>query len=380
MLKRLLPLSLATFAVGTDGFVIAGLLPAISADLHVSVPAAGQLVTAFALTFAVAAPVLGWATSSFDRRSALLLALTVFVIGNVATAVSADYTAVLLARVLTAIGAGIITSTASSTAAAISPPERRGRSLAFVLGGLSLSTALGLPLGTLIGRDDWHLTLWAVAALGSVAAIGVALGLPRITLPTTTLRARLAPLRQSRVSVVLLVTSLSMAAPYVLYTYIGEATATATGGKPGTLTVVLLIWGIGALTGNLLAGRLVDRFPPSTVVAIALAGLTALLAISPLVIGNLTATTTWALFWGIAVGMPTVAQQQRLITFAPASSPVLLGLNSSAIYLGIAAGGALGGLAQHWLPASTLGLPAAALTLIALPLTLTTRKMPVPTT
>ncbi|CAM5349902.1 sugar efflux transporter [Streptomyces alboniger] len=102
--KRLSPLALATFAVGTDGFVIAGLLPSIAEDLNVSVPTAGQLVTTFALTLAIAAPVFGWATSSMDRRKALMITLAVFAIGNVATALGTSYAAVMTARVITAAG------------------------------------------------------------------------------------------------------------------------------------------------------------------------------------------------------------------------------------------------------------------------------------
>ncbi|MFB7083472.1 MFS transporter [Streptomyces sp. NPDC056308] len=183
MLKRLLPLALATFAVGTDGYVIAGLLPSIAADLGVSTPVAGQLVTVFALTMALSAPVMGALTGGLDRRSALLIAFSVFVIGNAVTALGTSYEVVMAARIVTAAGAGIITSAASSTAAAIAPPERRGRALAFVLGGLTLATALGLPLGTLIGRTDWHITLWVVAGIGLLAAVGIAVGLPRVMLP-----------------------------------------------------------------------------------------------------------------------------------------------------------------------------------------------------
>ncbi|WP_308369381.1 MULTISPECIES: MFS transporter [unclassified Streptomyces] len=209
MYKRLFPLALATFAVGTDGFVIAGLLPSIADDLQVSVPQAGQLVTAFALTLSIAAPVLGWATSSMDRRKALMIALVVFAIGNVATALGTTYATVMTARIITAAGAGIITSTSSSAAAVVSPPEQRGRALAFVLGGLTLSSAVGLPLGTLIGSSDWHVTLWAVAGLGVVAALGVAFALPKITLPSTTFRARLEPLKERWVLGTLTVTMLS---------------------------------------------------------------------------------------------------------------------------------------------------------------------------
>jgi DHA1 family inner membrane transport protein len=210
-LVRPLPaLALATFAVGTDAFVMAGLLPAIAADLEVSVPAAGQLVTVFALTLAVAAPVLSWLLSPLDRRTALQLALIVFIVGNVVTALSPTYALALLARILTAAGAATITATASSAAVALAPPERRGRAMALVIGGLTLSTALGMPLGNLIGGIDWRLTLWAVAALGIAAAIGVSATMPQIVLPATSLTARLAPLRQPKVLTILVVTLLVM--------------------------------------------------------------------------------------------------------------------------------------------------------------------------
>lgn len=382
MSRHMWPLALATFAVGTDGFVIAGLLPAIGADLGVSVATAGQLVTAFAVTFAVGAPVLSWVTSGLDRRTALLGALVVFVVGNALTALAPVFALVLAARMLTALGAATITSSASSTAVALADPARRGRALALVLSGLTLATTTGLPLGTLIGRADWRLTLWAVGAVGTVAAVGVALGVPPVRLPGTGFRGRLTPLRDARVLRVLMVTLMSMAGPYLLYTYIGAALRGTIGPSPWTLTLLLFAWGVGVLAGTVLAGRLADRFPPQTVVAGALVALTATLGASPMMVHGLPPTFIWIVAWGVAVGLPTVPQQQQLVTFAPAASPVLLGLNSSAIYLGIAAGAALGGLAQAWFPASALGLPAAALTAMALPLTLVTsrRSNPRPST
>ncbi|WP_256341520.1 MFS transporter [Streptomyces sp. TLI_105] len=281
MSRRLRPLALATFAVGTDGYVIAGLLPSIASDLGVSTPAAGQLVTVFALTMALSAPVLGALTSGLDRRSALLIALAVFVIGNAATALGTTYEVVMAARVVTAVGAGVITSAASSTAAALVPPERRGRALAFALGGLTLATALGLPLGTLIGRADWHRTLWAVAGTGLLAAVGIAVGLPRVTLPATSLPDRLRPLTQGRILAVLAVTTLAFLGTYTLYTYIAPTLRSATDGDESLLTLVLLAWGVGTLTGNIAAGRLVDRHDASRVLTSALA-LTALaLALPP---------------------------------------------------------------------------------------------------
>ncbi|MBF8193050.1 MFS transporter [Nonomuraea sp. K274] len=371
LLRPLLPLALAAFAVGTDAFVMAGLLPAIAADLEVGLPAAGQLVTVFALTLAVAAPVLSWLLSPLDRRRALQLALIVFVVGNVVTALSPTYLLAWLARVLTAVGAATITATASSAAVAITPAERRGRAMALVIGGLTLSTALGMPLGNLIGSVDWRLTLWAVAALGVVAAIGISVALPKVTLPATSLTARLAPLRQPKVLTILVVTLLVMAGHYAVYTYIGAVTAGATTGSfPQAITMILFVWGVGVLVGNFLGGHLADNLPGRGIALAALAGGTVLLAISPLAVSHLVVACVWAAIWGTTDGMVSVVQQHRLVILAPASAPVLLGLNSSAIYLGVAMGGGLGGLAQDWLPVTMLGVPAAVLALLATTITL----------
>ncbi|MGP3989186.1 MFS transporter [Streptomyces sp. 3N207] len=378
MLKRLLPLALATFAVGTDSYVIAGLLPSIAADLGVSTPAAGQLVTVFALTMALSAPVMGALTSGLDRRSALLIALGVFVVGNAVTALGTSYEVVMAARIATAVGAGTINSAASSTAAAIAPPERRGRALAFVLGGLTLATALGLPLGTLIGRADWHITLWAVAGVGLLAAVGIAVGLPGVTLPAASLSDRLRPLKRGRVLALLAVTSLAFLGAYILYTYIAPTLRDATGGNESLLILILLAWGVGTLAGNITAGRLVDRHDPAHILTGTLALATLALALTPLATRALAPALLWAAVWGVTVGVIVVPQQHRLIALSPAAAPVLLGLNSSALYVGIALGGGLGGLAQKWLglaPAQ-LGPVAAGVTALTLLWHVSTTRRP----
>ncbi|GAA2309410.1 MFS transporter [Streptomyces violaceusniger] len=379
MLKRLLPLALATFAVGTDGYVIAGLLPSIAADLAVSTPAAGQLVTVFALTLALSAPVMGALTSGLDRRSALLIALGVFVIGNAVTALGTSYEVVMAARIVTAVGAGIITSAASSTAAAIAPPERRGRALAFVLGGLTSATALGLPLGTLIGRTDWHITLWAVAGIGLLAIVGIIVGLPSVMLPAASLPDRLRPLKQGRVLALLAVTSLAFLGAYTLYTYIAPALRDATGGNESLLTLILLAWGVGTLAGNITAGRLVDRHDSARVLTGSLALAALALALTPLATRALAPTLVWAAVWGVSVGVIVVPQQHRLIALSPAAAPVLLGLNSSALYIGVALGGGFGGLAQEsfGLAPAKLGPVAAGVTVLTLLWHLGTTRRPV---
>lgn len=385
MFKKLLPLALATFAVGTDAFVIAGLLPDIAASLKVSVPAAGQLVTAFALTYALAAPVMGALTGRLDRRTALLLALAIFIVGNIATATATDYPTAMAARVITAIGAGAITPVAAATATAVAPAEKRGQALSIVVGGLTVSTALGVPLGTLIGGTDWRLTLWAVAGLSVIAVAGIAAGLPRITLPPNRLRDRLAPLRQPAVLVLLATTGMILAAGYTFYAYIGPITHAATGGSTVKLTAILLAYGIGGVIGNFLAGRLSDRFTPERVLTVTLIVYIALATLTPLTTTHLWLTLPWVTAWSATGWGTTVPQQSRLVSLAPQSSTILLGLNSSALYLGTAAGGGIGGIALGFLPAPTLGLLTAALAALALvTVVLTTRTRPtvcpIPTT
>ncbi|MFI9818291.1 MFS transporter [Saccharothrix variisporea] len=374
LFKQLIPLSVALFAVGTDGFVIAGLLPQIAADLGVGVSAAGQLVTAFALAFAVSAPIVGAVTSSMDRRNALYLALAVFIAGNAITAIGPNYQVVMIARIITAIGAGLIGSASFSAAAAIAPEARRGQALAFVMGGLTLAIAFGLPAGTLIGGADWRITLWVVAGIGVVALLGVAVALPPIMLPADSLKARLQPLRQGWVFGVLLVTMASLAGTHVLYTYISPAVEGATAGSTTALTVILLAWGVGNMVGNTVAGRLADRFPPEHVATGGLVAAAVLLAVSPLAVTNMAVAVVWAVLWGVFVSLPVVPQQSRFVTLAPTASAVLLGLNNSAIYVGVALGGALGGLLQEQITPARLGLVAAGISLAGALVNLGTRR------
>lgn len=139
--------------------------------------------------------------------------------------------------------------------------------------------------------------------------------------------------------------------------------------------MILLVWGVGVLAGTFLAGHLVDRRPALGAAVGALAGGTVLLAISPLTVSDLAVATVWAALWGATDGMVSVVQQHRLVAFAPASAPMLLGLNSSAIYFGVAVGGGWGGLAQEWLPVTLLGVPAAVLALLATTITVRTVRV-----
>ena len=173
-------MALGAFAIGTESFMVAAILPAIAEDLHVRTEVAGQLVTAFALTYAVSSPVLTALTGTLGRRRLLVGCMTAFAGANLLAALSTSYGALLMARVLLAVAAGLYVPNANAIASALVSPDRRGRALAIVTGGLSLAVALGVPIGALIGGHfGWRMTFAGVGLLSAVALIGLMVGVPK---------------------------------------------------------------------------------------------------------------------------------------------------------------------------------------------------------
>ncbi|MEV4439260.1 MFS transporter [Streptomyces sp. NPDC049577] len=380
MRLRLLLLALGTFAVGTDTMVTAGILGQVARDLDVSVPAAGQMVTVFALAYALLAPVLAALTARWPRRRLLLTALAVFTVANALSALAPGFPALLATRVLAAAGAALYTPTASAAATALVPPERRGRALATVLGGMTVATALGVPLGTYLGRTDWRLTMWLVVALGGAALLGLAAflrGLPAPA-PAVGLRERLAPLRDGRVLAAAATTFTFFLAFNAVYIYLATAVRPATGDDAGRLSLLLLASGLASVAGSWLGGRTVDRFGARAVILAASVGAAAAFAALPWLGRSMPGAFVYALAtpllgWAVSVALP-----HRLASLAPASAPLLLSLNSSALYLGIAAGGGAGSLAITMLGERWFPLTSAALALVATLLVVSTTRPAAP--
>ncbi|WNI14306.1 MFS transporter [Actinacidiphila sp. ITFR-21] len=357
-------LGIGAFAMGMDAYVMAGLLPGIGGDLGVSAARAGQAVTVFTLCYALAAPLLSVALGRLGTRRVLLAALVVFTAANAASALAGSYGTLLSARAAAGTGAGLFAPTAATAAAALAPPERRGRALALVLGGMSGGTVLGVPLGLLLAaHSGWRAALWAVSGLGALALLGVALRLPPVraaALPS--LRGRLRLLSQPRVTLVVAVTLTQTVASLGLYTYLGPVLRrTAQVHSP---TAYLWAWGIGGVCGSLLAGAVLDRAGRPARISVALLGaLAAALAVLPWAGAVPGLVLLPLLVWGAAGWAFVVPQQHRLLSLEAlgASGGAALALNSSATYLGGATGSALGGAAlaagldARWLP-----LPAAA--------------------
>jgi DHA1 family inner membrane transport protein len=347
--QALIWLAVALFSTGIDGYVLAGLLPSIAGDLKVSSAAAGQLVSVFALTSAVAAPIMSTATSSWERRRTIACALAVFVAGNIVTAAAPAYGFAMAGRVIAALGGCLLAAAISGYVIHLTPVHQRGRALSFVLGGWMTATALGVPAGLALGESNWRLPLIMVAAVGSIALVGILLKLPPLELPATTLAERLRPLRQPRLVTALLVTTGILCASYTCFTYavliLGPSFS-----KHWMIILIMFGYGLSSLLGNSFTGRLADRFTPVRVLTVILIGLLLNGIFGAITFGTAQAGVVavlglvWFFLAGIGNGGAAVPQQARLAAMAPGSAAIILALNGSAISLGSASGGGLGGL------------------------------------
>ncbi len=346
-------LALGTFAIGTEGFMIAPLIPSMAADLSVGVSSAGLLVTAFALAYAVSSPVLTALTGNYDRRRLLILAMAAFAIANMVAWSAKNYWWLMGARVLLAFAAGLYVPNANALAGSLVAPERRGRALAIVNGGTTMAIAFGVPLGASIGDHlGWRATFATVGVMAGIAALGLKFGLHRgvgVVTHVVGLRERIAVVRTPGVLPALLITTLWATGAYTVYTYIAPLLDAATGIRGGRLSAVLFLWGICAAGGLALGGHRHDRSGPRAVLIpalIALASAFMMISICAHVLSQATAVAPvlcCVAIWGIAAWAFFPAQQARLLGIAgPRVAPVILSLNASFMFVGFSAGAALG--------------------------------------
>jgi predicted MFS family arabinose efflux permease len=370
---RLIWLALGTFAVGVEGFVIATLLPAIAADSGVTITQAGYLVFAYAIAYAVGAPVLSAFTGRFDRRPLLAVVALVFAAGALLAAVSQGYVVLLLARLIIAASAGLYAATAQAAAVTIAPPERRARAVATVVAGTTMAVALGAPIGAFLsGFAGWRGTYFAIAGVGVLTAAAIWLMLPRgIQGDRRGLSERLGVLSVPGLLPALLTILLYMAGPFAAFIYLGPVTTRLMGLDAGLLPFVMLAYGLGAALGNPLGGQLSDRIGAQATVTIAAVlnvGFLLLLGAIPL-LPQAAITPTYFGFmvaWGIAGWMFVPGQVSRVVALSPSSAPLALSLNASFLYLGTALGALVGGLVLEHLPIGELGLVAAIFPALAL--------------
>ena len=366
--KRLLSLALGMFALGTDGYVVAGVLPQIAHTYGTSIELTGQLTSIYAITFALLAPTIAAVAAGVARRTMMLSGLAIFVLANLGTAFSPTFAVAMVTRVLAGLGAAMFSPTATGSAALIVAPERRGHALAIVMAGLSAATALGSPIGAVIGGlGDWRYTMGFVSVLAAAATVGVYLYLDHIPLPPAiSLARRIAPLADSRILLTLLTTLIAMTGNFVVYTYFAVAFDRVIAGNTLLLSALLVLWGVAGTVSNLNAGKLIDKFGPRKIVVTCLTVLIVDFALFPLTSQNIWAAALAILVWGAACWAILVPQQHRIVSMAPAIAPIVIGLNTSGTYLGITAAGLVGAVGLHFVGPYQLGLVAVIPVVIAL--------------
>ncbi len=364
---RIFLLALGMFALGTDAFVIAGVIPVIARAVHVSEGGAGQLVTAFSLTYGLGAPFLAALTSRFSRTRLLLVSLGAFGLVNVCSALAPTFGLLLLTRILAGCCAAIFGPLAYTTGTSLAPPEKRGQTLALIAGGLTIATVFGSPLGTWIGHTfGWQMTFVLVAALAGAAFLALLLyGLPNVAPPPAlSIRERLAPIAQPTIVLALIPSLLWYLGVYTVYTYL--APIFQQGLHLNDISGLLLAFGIGVVLGNASGGYIADRFGPLRPMIVSLVILTVLLATISIAASSLGIGLLALFIFGITSSLPFIPQQHRLMGLAPEHANVVLALNNSTLYLGIAGGAAVGGIVLQSASPAALGWVAAICSLLAL--------------
>lgn len=340
-------LAIGTFAIGTDGFVVAGVLDDISHRTHVTVGTAGLLVTIFSWVLALSSPVIAALTGRMARRLLLLSGICVFIIGNATVAISSDYAVLAVGRAITALGAAMYLPNAVMAASLIAPEEARGRALSLVGSGITVGVVLGSPIGTYIGGlTSYQGVFWFVAGIGVLALLGLVLSLPALPSPPPVgLATRLSALRMKGVPGTLLVTLLAFLGGFTMYTYVGLLLAKTMHAGSNTLATILVVFGIGGAIGNVLGGVLVDRWGSYRTTVLCLVGSGILLCVLPWT-GTTSVGAAATLFgYALFAWMTLLSQQNRLLQVAPKAGPLVISVNTSAQYLGIGAAGAVGAAA-----------------------------------
>jgi len=370
----LLILALSAFAIGTTEFVIMGLLPDVAADLGVSIPGAGWLVTGYALGVAVGAPFMAMATSKLPRKLALVSLMGVFIVGNLLCAVASDYNLLMFARVVTALCHGAFFGIGSVVAASLVPANRRASAVALMFTGLTLANVLGVPLGTALGQvAGWRSTFWAVTGIGIIALIGLIRVLPlRHDEEKLDMRAELAALKGAGIWLSLSMTVLFSASMFALFTYVAPLLGDVTGVTPRGVTWTLLLIGLGLTLGNILGGKMADRRLGATLV-----GVFAAMAVVSTVLSWTSAALVPAeitlFLWATAAFAAVPALQVNVVMFGKAAPNLVSTLNIGAFNLGNALGAWVGGLViEQGLGLTRVPLAAAALAVLALIVTLIT--------
>lgn len=352
--------------IGSSAFVLSGILEPVSQGLGVSLAASGQAMTAYALSTAVLAPMIIMATAGWSRHAGIALALALFSLGCLISALSPSLSWLIIGRIVMGAGA-MFSAVASATAVGLVVPALRGRALSLTNVGQGISYAVGVPVGTWLGLEyGWRLPLWL--ATGASLAIWLLAWrwVPRPlrdTPPTGSLRAAVG---QWAVIRVWLRTLLMFTAIFAVFTYIGPVLVALDQLSPAGLAVVLALFGLSGVAGTLLGGWANDRFGSIRVITYQMTVVALMMVLLPLSQGRVVWTVLILMVWGLHGFGSMVPQQSRLVSLAPSQAPMLMSLNSSMLYIGSALGAVVGALAMSEIGVARLSWVGAPFILLSL--------------
>jgi len=339
-------LTAGAFGIGTTEFVIMGLLVPLAADLHVSIVAAGLLISGYALGVVVGAPLLTALTRGMPRKTVLLALMAIFTVGNIICALAPSYEVLMVARVVTSLAHGTFFGVGAVVATGLVAADRKASAISTMFSGLTVATLLGVPAGAWLGTHfGWRSTFWAVAAIGVIATLVIATLVPKDSgeRAATGFGEEIKAVARPQVLLGLLMTALGFAGVFTVFTYIQPLLMQVSGFAEATVSPILLVFGGGLIIGNLLGGRLADRrLVPAllgtlTALAIVLAAMTFALPSQP-------AAIVFTGLLGIAAFATVAPLQLRVLQQARgAGESVASSLNIAAFNLGNALGAWLGG-------------------------------------
>ncbi len=357
--------SLCNLVIGSGAFVLGGILEPMSQSLGVSVGAAGQAMTAYAVSTAVLAPVLIIGTAQWSRRRAVQLALALFMLGCAVCAMAPTLAVLMVGRVLMGAGA-MFTATAAALAVGLVAPAQRGRALSLSFLGISISYAVGVPIGAWLGFEyGWRVPVWGAAGASALALLASCWLVPAQMMGGgggfSGFRSAAG---QGAVLRVWLRTLLYFIAIFSVFTYVGPVLRALNPLTPTALSLTLAMFGLSGVAGTVIGGWATDRFGPLRTLRWQLGILLVMMVLLPLTQGHVAATSVTLVVWGTAGFGMMAPQQSRLASLSGAQAPLLLSLNSSMLYVGTALGALISGslighLSLHEL--SWVGLPFAAL-------------------
>jgi DHA1 family inner membrane transport protein len=341
----LLALAIGAFGIGTTEFVIMGVLPEVAGDFGVSIPTAGLLVTGYALGVVVGAPLMTVLGTKVPRKRMLMLLMGLFIAGNLLSALSPTFGMMLAGRVVASLAHGAFFGIGSVVAATLVAPDKKARAISMMFTGLTVANVVGVPLGTLIGQSaSWRVTFAIVAALGVVGLLGVARLVPEMPGPEgVRLRRELSAFRNVQVLLAMAMTVLGFGGVFAAVTYIAPMMTHVAGFADGSVTWLLVLFGLGMVAGNLIGGRFADR-ALMPMLYVSLGGLAVVLALFTLTAHDKVASAvTIALIGGL--GFATVPPlQKRVLDHAQGAPTLASAVNIGAFNLGNALSAWLGGL------------------------------------